>query len=87
MLAEIERLYASFDVLVSAGYYGPAPRLDAHRSIEFWQNPSITTPFNVTGGPALGLCCGFSGDGLPLALQLIARPFDEETVLRAAGLL
>ena len=78
----MERLYESFDVLVTAGYYGPAPRLDAHRSIGFWQKPSITTPFNVTAGPALSLCCGFSGDGLPLALQVIARPFDEETVLR-----
>ncbi len=82
MLAEMERLYESFDVLVTAGYYGPAPRLDGHRSIGFWQKPSITTPFNVTGGPALSLCCGFSGDGLPLALQVIGRPFDEETVLR-----
>ena len=82
MLAEMERLYESFDVLVTAGHYGPAPRLDAHRSISFWRKPSITTPFNVTGGPALSLCCGFSTDGLPLALQVIGRPFDEETVLR-----
>jgi aspartyl-tRNA(Asn)/glutamyl-tRNA(Gln) amidotransferase subunit A len=30
---------------------------------------------------------GLSGRGLPLGLQLIGRPFDEETVLRAAGVL
>lgn len=38
----------------------------------------------MTGGPALSLCNGFSESGLPLALQVIGRPFDEPTVLRVA---
>src|SRR3954454_8754900 len=50
----------------------------------FWQNSSLTTPFNVTGGPALAQCKGFTPAGLPLSLQLVGRPFDEATVLRAA---
>ena len=41
-----------------------------------------TRPFNLTGYPALTVPCGFS-DGLPVGLQLAARPFDEATALRA----
>ena len=43
-----------------------------------------TRPFNLNGFPAITVPCGFSDDGLPLGLQLVGRPFDEETVLRAA---
>ena len=43
-----------------------------------------TRPYNLTGFPAISVPCGFSGAGLPMALQLAGRPFDELTVLRAA---
>ena len=43
----------------------------------------FTRPFNGWGLPALSLPCGFSRAGLPLAFQLVGRPFDEATVLRA----
>lgn len=41
-----------------------------------------TIPFNQTGLPALSLCCGFSPSGLPIGMQIVGRPFDEETILR-----
>jgi aspartyl-tRNA(Asn)/glutamyl-tRNA(Gln) amidotransferase subunit A len=84
ILAEMVPVYANYDVLVTATAGGPAPRLDAWRTIEFWRRPSLTTPFNVTGGPALAQCIGFSGGGLPLSMQVVGRPFDDATVLRAA---
>ncbi len=40
---------------------------------------------NLTGTPSLSLPCGFSPDGLPLALQVNGRPFDEATVIRVAA--
>jgi aspartyl-tRNA(Asn)/glutamyl-tRNA(Gln) amidotransferase subunit A len=43
-----------------------------------------TRPFNLNGFPAITVPCGFSKDQLPIGLQLVGRPFDEETVLRAA---
>ena len=42
----------------------------------------LTRPFNGLGLPALCLPCGFSRAGLPIAVQLVGRPFDEATVLR-----
>jgi aspartyl-tRNA(Asn)/glutamyl-tRNA(Gln) amidotransferase subunit A len=35
--------------------------------------------------PAISLPCGFSEDGLPVGLQIAARRWDEETVLRVAA--
>ena len=41
-----------------------------------------TSPFDVTGNPALGVPCGAS-DGLPVGMMLVGRHFDDGTVLRA----
>ena len=43
-----------------------------------------TRVYNITGSPAISVPCGFAGDGLPVALHLAGRNFDETTVLRAA---
>ena len=44
----------------------------------------FTSPFNLTGLPALSVPCGFDQDGLPIGLQIVARPWDETSILRAA---
>jgi aspartyl-tRNA(Asn)/glutamyl-tRNA(Gln) amidotransferase subunit A len=44
----------------------------------------LNYPANLAGLPALSLPCGFSRTGLPIGLQLMARPFDEATLLRVA---
>ncbi len=43
---------------------------------------SATSPFNLTGQPALTVPCGRSLANLPIALQIVGKPFDETTVLR-----
>ena len=42
----------------------------------------FTRVYNLTGMPALSICCGYSTQGLPIGLQIAGRPFDEEMVLR-----
>lgn len=39
-------------------------------------------PFSLSNVPALSVPAGFSTDGLPLALQIAGRPFDEQTVFQ-----
>ena len=48
--------------------------------IELYLNDVFTVPVNMAGLPGMTLPAGLSQQGLPLALQLIGRPFDEETL-------
>ncbi|MFM7347804.1 MAG: Asp-tRNA(Asn)/Glu-tRNA(Gln) amidotransferase subunit GatA [Tagaea sp.] len=53
--------------------------------LSMYLNDVFTVPVNLAGLPGLSVPAGLSADGLPLGLQLIAKPFDEETLLRAGG--
>jgi aspartyl-tRNA(Asn)/glutamyl-tRNA(Gln) amidotransferase subunit A len=44
-----------------------------------------TMPFNLTGNPAISLPCGFDSAGMPMAIQLIARPGADAELLRLAA--
>ena len=43
-----------------------------------------TVPVNIAGLPAISVPCGNGGSGLPIGMQLIGRPFCEETLLSLA---
>ena len=45
----------------------------------------FTISVNLAGLPGLVVPCGFDTAGLPIGLQVIGRPFDEETVLRVGA--
>jgi aspartyl-tRNA(Asn)/glutamyl-tRNA(Gln) amidotransferase subunit A len=81
MMVEMEPLYSRFDAFVTAGM-GEAPLISDYRSVSFWQKASLLTAWNVTGQPVLMLPNGFGENGLPLGMQILGRPFGEETILR-----
>ncbi len=55
--------------------------------IAMYLNDVFTVPANLAGLPAISVPAGLSSDRLPLGLQITGRAFDEETVLRVAGVL
>jgi aspartyl-tRNA(Asn)/glutamyl-tRNA(Gln) amidotransferase subunit A len=75
-------ILSTYDALVTANGFAPAPRIDSFPV----DVPSTTTvqtiPFNVTGNPVLAMPTGFSNAGLPLGMQIVGRAFEEPTVLR-----
>jgi aspartyl-tRNA(Asn)/glutamyl-tRNA(Gln) amidotransferase subunit A len=52
--------------------------------ISMYLNDVFTVPINLAGLPAISIPAGFDQSGLPLGLQIIGKPFDEQTVLNSA---
>ncbi|MCS7316574.1 MAG: amidase [Bryobacterales bacterium] len=85
---ELRKLLADVDLLVSPARFGPASRisepLDRPRSQASRPKDrglsDLGAAGNLAGLPALVLPCGFAG-GLPVAIQLVGRPFSENTLL------
>ena len=53
--------------------------------IKMYLNDVFTVTVNLAGLPGLSVPAGLNSEGLPLGLQLIGRPWDEETIIRAGG--
>jgi aspartyl-tRNA(Asn)/glutamyl-tRNA(Gln) amidotransferase subunit A len=53
--------------------------------VEMYLNDVFTVTVNMAGLPGIAVPAGLSANGLPLALQLIGRPFDEETLFSLAA--
>jgi aspartyl-tRNA(Asn)/glutamyl-tRNA(Gln) amidotransferase subunit A len=82
--AELKVAMAGLDVVLTAAQPTEAPKIDEVPEWDIGQKPSFTMPFNVAGYPAMSICSGFGELGLPVAIQLVGKPFQEPTVLRIA---
>jgi aspartyl-tRNA(Asn)/glutamyl-tRNA(Gln) amidotransferase subunit A len=51
--------------------------------LQMYLSDVCTLPINIAGLPAISIPCGFAG-GLPIGLQIIGKPFSEETIFRVA---
>ncbi|HVO92198.1 MAG TPA: amidase [Terriglobales bacterium] len=84
--AELAEVFTKVNCLALPNQAGPAPRIKDVGPIDTLFKhvvPEYHGPFNLTGLPTLSVPCGFSEESLPIALQLVGKPFDEVTVLRA----
>ena len=88
VLAALEEV----DVLALPSGIGPAPPVESVPGIQSQEHAlaglnariSFTGPFNLAGVPAISVPCGFTAAGLPLGLQIVGKPFAEETLFRVA---
>jgi aspartyl-tRNA(Asn)/glutamyl-tRNA(Gln) amidotransferase subunit A len=84
LVVEMDRATRDVDILVSVSQLGEAPPIDQVSKWASMVTPSYMLPFNVTGWPAMSVCCGFGPEGMPLGIQLAARPFEDAFLLRVA---
>ena len=64
--------------------FGVADQEMAADPVKMYLNDVFTVTVNMAGLPGIAVPAGLDATGLPLGLQLIGRPFDEETLFRAA---
>ena len=86
---DVARFFGEYDVLL-----GPASPTPAHahglveltvggKTVPARHVLRATLPWDITGSPALAMAFGWSGDRLPIGIQLVGRHYDEATVLEA----
>jgi len=87
-LSEFHKLFRTIDCLFTPSTPITAPRIgQAEISLDgvTYNTRMLTTrfarAFNLLGFPALSVPCGVSSDGLPIGLQMVARPFEENLLL------
>ena len=87
---EFEAAFERFDVLLGLVSPTPAFRLGEKLDDPFqmYLTDVFTLPINIAGIPSVSVPAGFvdgeGGERLPVGIQLMARPFDEATLIRAA---
>ncbi|MBC8268691.1 MAG: Asp-tRNA(Asn)/Glu-tRNA(Gln) amidotransferase subunit GatA [Rhodospirillaceae bacterium] len=86
---DFKKAYESVDVLLTptapSAAFAIAEKMDD--PVAMYLNDVFTVPASLAGMPGISVPTGLSHQGLPLGLQLIGKPFDEETLLKAADVL
>ena len=79
------RFFEEFDLLVTPTLPIEPPTILGTDSVQAaGELTKFTSPFNLTGLPAVSIPCGFSRNGLPIGLQLVAGQWKESNLFSAA---
>ena len=95
---EFERALEKVDVIIAPTVPVPAPTIEDCRKGYLERDGRrtalqdargnflmlCTIPFNVTGLPSISVPCGFTATGLPVGMQVVGGPFQEEVVFQVA---
>lgn len=81
----------TYDILLAPTTALGAPRLGDQvvdvgdeKEVKLAIMPRLTRPHNICGIPTVSVPCGFTSDGLPIGMQLAARPFEDALALQVA---
>lgn len=84
LCVEMAAAMVDCDIFLTASQPTEAPLIDAVPKWAAFEKPNFTMPFNVTGYPAISVCSGYGEGGLPVSIQLIAKPFEETKLFGVA---
>jgi aspartyl-tRNA(Asn)/glutamyl-tRNA(Gln) amidotransferase subunit A len=86
IMEDFKRAFESCDVLLAPVAPTPAFKLGAKLNdpLSMYLSDIFTLPASLAGIPGISVPCGFSSEGLPIGLQVLATHFDEEKLFRVA---
>jgi aspartyl-tRNA(Asn)/glutamyl-tRNA(Gln) amidotransferase subunit A len=85
------QVFGRCDLLMLPTYFQGAPSIaslepnDDNLETVWAGVGDLTRPFNYLGLPAVQMPCGFDSDGMPLGMQWLGRPYDDERLLAWGG--
>jgi aspartyl-tRNA(Asn)/glutamyl-tRNA(Gln) amidotransferase subunit A len=87
IVEDFRRAFEACDLIACPVAPTPAFKIGekADDPLTMYLSDIFTIAANLAGIPAMSVPCGFSSAGLPIGLQLMGRPFDEESLIRAGG--
>ena len=83
---EFETLFKKYDVLITPTSPTVAYKIGtkSNNPLEMYLADLCTVSVNIAGLPGISIPCGVDNQGMPIGLQLIGKPFAEETLIKAA---
>ena len=86
IVEDFTRAFESCDFIISPAAPSPAGKIGeaGDDPLKMYLSDIFTLSANLAGIPGMSVPCGFTGEGLPVGLQLLGRHFDEATLLKVA---
>jgi len=83
---DFEGVFKKVDVVITPTSPEPAFKIGEKTDdpLKMYLLDIYTIPCNLAGLPGISIPCGFTSNNLPIGLQILGKPFDEETILRVA---
>jgi len=83
---DFDKVFADFDCIVTPTSPTPAFKIGekVNDPLKMYLSDIYTISANLAGIPAISIPCGFSKKNLPVGLQILAKPFNEEMLFRVA---
>ena len=84
--SDFEKVFRECDIIVTPTAPTPAFKIGekVNDPLKMYLSDIFTIPANLAGVAGISLPCGFSGEGLPIGLQMLSHFFQEEKLLKAA---
>ncbi len=83
---DFDEVFKDFDCLITPTSSTPAFKIEekTDNPLQMYLSDIYTISANLAGIPAISIPCGYTKSGLPVGLQILAKPFNEEMLFRVA---